>query len=527
MTVGTAEDVATPVPTVSVRGLSKAFNGTQALAAVDLDILPGEVHGLLGHNGSGKSTLIKILAGYHEPDAGTIAVSGVSLGERGGAGVEDGALRFVHQDLGLIPTLSVLDNLLVRDLASRRGGRIRWRVERRKAEELLGRFDIDLRTDVEVQTVSPLDRARLAIVRAFAGADGGDPPRLIVLDEPTVYLPRTGVAELFDLVRAVAARGTSVLFVSHQIEEVKELTDRVTVLREGAVVATVHTAATTGDALVELIVGRALVAGTPEMRGQDAESRGLVAVRHLTGGMCRDASWTSPGGSVVGLAGVVGSGADEVPALLFGVGTGSGTLMLDGVEHDIAAMNEIDSSRAGIAFVPADRIGKGSYGDLSVRDNLLSQQLGGFFRAGALRLRSMTKAAAEVLHEFDVRPPDPQLDFSALSGGNQQKVMLARWLTLKPKLLLLHEPTQGVDIGARQDIFRLIRKAAAEGVTTFVASADLAQLAEICDVVLVFSRGTVRTILTGADVTAEAILQQVAQTDSLSTEELHPEVVPL
>ena len=522
-------------PTVSVRGVSKAFHGVSALSGVDLDLRPGEVHGLLGHNGSGKSTLIKVLAGYHEPDAGEVRVLGVPLAERGGPG-SSGALRFVHQDLGLIPTLSVLDNLLVRDLAGRRHGRIRWRTERRRAQELLDAFDVDIPITVDVAELSPLDKARLAIVRAFTRSEGEEAPRLIVLDEPTVFLPRAAVTDLFGLVRTVVQQGATVLFVSHQLEEVLELTDRVTVLREGAVVACVETRATAADQLVELIVGRALApAVLPSSTGSSstgsssmpaAKGRGTVTVRELGGGMCTDASWSVPVGSVVGLAGVVGSGADDVPALLFGARQGRGTLVLDGDEIDVAALDATGACRRGIALVPADRLSAGSYPDLPVVDNVLSQQLRGHFRGGRLRWRGMKDVASAVLHEFGVRPPDPGLRFDALSGGNQQKVMLARWLTLRPRLLLLHEPTQGVDIAARQDIFRLIREAAAGGVTTFVASADLAQLAEICDVVLVFSRGRVQTVLTGADITDENILQQVAQADSLSTHELDPEAVP-
>lgn len=520
---GAAGGVIDSTVTVSVRGVSKAFHGIPALSGVDLDLLPGEVHGLLGHNGSGKSTLIKVLAGYHEPDSGEVLVLGVPRAHHAGAG-SSGALRFVHQDLGLIPTLSVLDNLLVRDLAGRRYGRIRWRAERRRAQELLDQFDVDIPISVDVGDLSPLDKARVAIVRAFTRGEAEEAPRLIVLDEPTVFLPRAAVSDLFGLVRTVVEQGASVLFVSHQIEEVLELTDRVTVLREGTVVGCVETRSTPADQLVELIVGRALVAAPAPSNPSRSEERGTVEVRDLSGGMCVGASWTVPSGSVVGLAGVVGSGADDVPALLFGVGDGRGTLVLDGNELDVAGLDAVTACQRGIALVPADRTRAGSYPDLSVADNLLSQQLGGFFRSGRLRWRSMRSAASTVLHDFGVRPPDPGLPFESLSGGNQQKVMLARWLTLRPRLLLLHEPTQGVDIAARQDIFRLIRDAAAGGVTTFVASADLAQLAEICDVVLVFSRGRVRTVLTGADITDENILQQVAQADSLSSHD--PEAVP-
>jgi len=509
-------------PAVSVRGLSKHFGGVYALRGVDIDIMPGEIHGLLGHNGSGKSTLIKMLAGYHTPDAGEICVLGDILQHQSDRQNSVGSsLRFVHQDLGLIPTLSVLDNLLVLEMVQRRN-RIRWSVERAKAARLLAEFGVEVSPYALVSSLSPLDRARVAIVRAFAKADE-DRPCLVVLDEPTVFLPKSEATELFKLVRSVAHQGTSILFVSHHLEEIKELTDRVTVLREGEVVDTVATGAVSEDELVHLIVGRH-VAHTEAASPVAADAATSLEVRNLTGRWCRGVGWSSVTGSIVGLAGVVGSGAEEVAELLFGVGAGSGTIVLHGEELDVATLNPVRAAKAGIASVPADRIGHGSYAELSLRDNVMSQRLAHYFRGGALRLRTMSNEARQSLTRFGVRPPEPDLTFSALSGGNQQKVMLARWLQITPRLLLLNEPTQGVDVAAREDILRLVRRAADDGATVLVASSDFDQLADLCNTVLVFSRGQIRQVLKGDDVTKDNILHSAARSSSVTTAEQHQEV---
>lgn len=504
-------------PAVSVRGLSKHFGGVYALRGIDLDVVPGEIHGLLGHNGSGKSTLIKLLAGYHAPDAGEMYVQGTLLQHQSERqNIASTSLRFVHQDLGLIPALSVLDNMLVLEMAQRRS-RIRWSVERRKAAQLLQEFGVDVLPDALVSSLTPLDRARVAIVRAFGRTDE-TPPCLVVLDEPTVFLPKSEAAELFTLVRNVADQGTSILFVSHHLEEIVELTDRVTVLREGEIVDTVATDSVSEDDLVQLIVGKQL-AHSESYTPAPADATISLEVRKLTGRSCRGVGWTSLAGSIVGLAGVVGSGAEEVPELLFGVGTGSGTLLLHGDEFDVGKLTPRRAESAEIAFVPADRIGQGSYPDLSIRDNVMSQRLHHYFRGGTLRNRTMSTDSKESLTRFGVRPANPNLTFSALSGGNQQKVMLARWLQVTPRLLLLSEPTQGVDVAARQDILRLIRAAAEEGATVLIASSDFAQLADVCSTVLVFSRGQIRHVLQGSDITNEDILHWAAQSDSARTAE--------
>jgi len=498
---------------LSLRNLSKSFGGTQALRGVDIDILPGEVHGLLGENGSGKSTVIKILAGYHEPDGGELLVDGnavrlpLSTGQFRRLG-----LSFVHQDLGLIDSLSVLENLRVAGIASSRSRfGISWRKERVRARETFERYGVRLDPSVTVATLKPVERALLAIVRAIEEIRSvGDGQGVLILDEPTVFLPREGVARLFALVRDAAATGTSVLFVSHDLDEVREITDRVTVLRDGAVVGTVVTADVSEVQFVEMIIGRRLAA-LPDIHHADlSEQRVGVAVRRLSGASVRDVSFEMHEGEVVGLTGLVGSGFEDVPHLLYGARqAAAGVLTLDGAVIDLTRVQPAAAIEAGLALIPADRKNDGSVGSLPVDENVALSVLHRYFNGVMLDRRRMRSETASLMRDFDVRPNDPSMPYGALSGGNQQKALLAKWFQTEPRLLLLDEPTQGVDVGARQQIYTLIRKAAQErGMHVLCASADYEQLASLCDRVLVFGRGRIWRSLAGDEVTKDRIIEQ-------------------
>jgi ribose transport system ATP-binding protein len=498
---------------LALRNLSKSFGGTLALRGVDIDVLPGEVHGLLGENGSGKSTVIKILAGFHEPDGGELLVDGkavrlpLSTGQFRQLG-----MSFVHQDLGLVESLSVLENLRVAGIASSRSRfRISWRKERARARATFERYGVRLDPSVTVATLKPVERALLAIVRAIeeirSVADGQG---LLILDEPTVFLPREGVERLFSLVRDAAAAGTSTLFVSHDLDEVREITDRVTVLRDGALVGTVVTAETSELQFVEMIIGRRLAA-LGEVRHADlSEKRVGVAVEGLAGLGVRDVSFEMHEGEVVGLTGLVGSGFEDVPHLLYGARrAAAGVLTIRGGAIDLTHLEPAGAIEAGLALIPANRKTEGSVASLPVDENVALLVLDRYFNGVMLDRRRMRRETGKLMREFDVRPNDPSMAYGALSGGNQQKALLAKWFQTEPRLLLLDEPTQGVDVGARQQIYKLIRTAAQErGVHVLCASSDYEQLASLCDRVLVFGRGRVWRELAGAEVTKDRIIEQ-------------------
>ena len=494
-----------------LRGLTKSFGGELALDQVDLTVLPGEVHGLLGENGSGKSTLIKILAGYHDPDAGTLSVAGqaVNLPLRPGEYRRLG-FEFVHQDLGMVGSLTVAENLFIEDIAAPKNPIfLSWRSAMDEAVYVLLRYGLTIDPRVRIEEIRPVERAMVAIVRALEGLGAVDRERrgrtLLVLDEPTVFLPRHEVSILFDFIREVARAGSSVLFVSHDLDEVLQITDRVTVLRDGRVAGTVVTADTSQRQLVRLIIGRDLDADGDGDRGSAPQGRVVLEVRNLTTPWLSDVSFALHEGEVLGLTGLVGSGFEDVPYALCGaIPSKDGTMVLEGAELRIADMTPHQALAHRMALVPGDRPRNGSVASLSAGENINMPVLDRYFRRFRLHLRELDRNARTMMKSFDVRPPRPDLEYGAFSGGNQQKAMMAKWHQIAPRVLLLHEPTQGVDVGARQQIFDLIR-GAAKATATICASSDYEQLASICDRVAVIANGRVAGFLSGAQLTKDQI----------------------
>jgi ribose transport system ATP-binding protein len=507
--------MAAGTPLLRIDGLSKSFGGAKALDGVHLSVAPGEVHGLLGKNGSGKSTLVKILSGFHKPDAGSsLELNGKAMH----LPLPPGAFRklglsFVHQNLGLIPSLSVLENLWVGTLVEGRLAPIDWRRARAAGREALDRFGVALDLDAPVARLSPVDRALLAIVRAFeevrvADAEQGT-PGLLLLDEPTPFLPREGVAKLFQLIRRVVEHGSSVIFISHDVDEVMEITDRVTVLRDGRVAADLVTRETTDEAVIEAIVGRKVARAGVVARSQTAAVSGptYLRLKGVAGRSVRGVDLEVGLGEILGLTGLIGSGYEDIPYLVFGAQQAEAGAMDLGDLTNLALAQATPalSLKRGMALLPADRPGASGVGSLPVVDNLFLPSLDRFFTRKILDRSGMARRALELGGEFEVRPNNPGLSLSALSGGNAQKVLLARWMSRDPRLLLLDEPTQGVDVGAREQIFVAIRQAAARGMAVLCASSDHEQLAEICDRVLVFARGRVVAGLAGGDLTKDGI----------------------
>jgi ribose transport system ATP-binding protein len=517
---------------LALRRLSKAFGGARALDDVTLEVGAREIHGLLGHNGSGKSTLVKILSGYHAPDPGyECEIAGqplrlpLTLAEQRRRG-----LAFVHQNLGLVPQLSVLENMRVAEITGGAALRIDWRAQRAAARESLERFGLDIDPRTRVATLSPVERALVAIVRAFTAIDssrsGAELHGLLVLDEPTPFLTRADVDKLFALMRQVVAQGASVLFISHDLDEIIEITDRATVLRDGRVAGTFATADTPRARIIELIAGHAPAAPAPARAATPgtttgagltraaavpAAVRGPAAfeIRGLAGPQLDSLDLTLQAGEIVGLTGLLGSGYDRVLQHLFGVTPATaGSLTTAGATTPLARQRPRAALRAGIALLPADRQGASGAGELPVLDNLLVPALARWFRAGRLDWSGMRQHALGVAQRHEVRPLRLQMKLSELSGGNAQKVLLAKWLDVAPRLLLLEEPTQGVDVGAREQLWHAIRAAAAGGAAVVCASSDLEQLEQLCHRVLVFARGRCIAEVRGARLTKQELLRE-------------------
>ena len=474
-------------PVLTVTNLSKSFGGTRALRNVDFEVRAGEIHALVGQNGSGKSTLIKILAGYHAPDNGaTATVDGRDLELGHAAAAAHSGLRFVHQDLGLVPALGALDNLaLGRGYNKRRGGTINWSHEAELGRRALAELGYDINLKVPVDRLKASERTGIAIARALEGGAGA---KVLLLDEPTASLPAAEADRLFDVVRSVAASGVGVVYVSHRFAEVLTLSDRVTVLRDGVRVATERTADLDETRLVELTVGRSIERSAHDHNEPVAPSAApLLVAENLSGEVVTGLNLKVQPGEVLGIAGVTGSGREEVAGMLFGAVPRGGTITLDGAE--LPSSRPVESLRRGMAFVPADRLSKAAFLDMALRVNLTISKLEPVYGPFGVRKGVERRQARDWLDKLDVVPKAPEARLMSLSGGNQQKVVLARVLRLEPRVLVLDEPTQGVDVGAKAAIHEIVRGAAREGTAVIVASTESEELVEICDRIVVLVGG--------------------------------------
>ncbi|NNN19814.1 MAG: sugar ABC transporter ATP-binding protein [Acidimicrobiaceae bacterium] len=504
----------------------KHFGGTQALNGAGLEVNAGSIHALIGGNGSGKSTLIKCVAGVYQADSGSCKIFGkhIDLTKITPVVAADLGLRFVHQDLGIFPSLSIADNLF---LQSRRVQTRLGRINRRKAAELaddvLGRFGLDVNLNRPAGELSAPQRALIAIARTLLLR-----PRsgqlLLVLDEPTATLSLRESKILFDSMRQIALGGDAVLYVTHRMDEVREIADTVTVFRDGRRVGSESVKGLTNKNLAEMIVGRsesATGSNVPDGAGKEKfqegrvhieqDDKALLTVKRLQGGIVRDVSLTVHEGEVVGLAGLVGSGRSEVLRMIFGLHPRSGgQVLLNGKPLD--GKNCRDARQNGVVLISEDRLEEGVFPSWTIRDNLVVGAESDYFRWGRWRSGQVTRDATEAVQEYNIRCYSIQSHMNELSGGNQQKVILARLLRLRPTLLLLDEPTQGVDVGARAEIYDLIRQRALQGMGVLIVSSELEELPLICDRVVTIWRGrsmaTWRQPMTEGELIAAALGQE-------------------
>ena len=509
----------TPVRTVlSIRNLSKTFLGQRALSEVDFDLRAGEVHALLGQNGCGKSTLIKCLAGYHEPDPG----AEFRLDDRllptpyQPADATRAGLVFVHQDLGLIPNLSVAENFAIsRSFDTKPLRRIHWKAIATRAVGELRTLGHDFDPRTPVGRLSVAEQTIVAIARALASAEEG--AKVLVLDEPTAALPdarrtvtagsRNEVDLLFAAVRKVVAGGVGVIYVSHKLHEIIELADRATTLRDGRLIGTVPMASVSERDLVKIIVGRE-VATLQRDRDPIATGERLLQVNGLSGRRVRDMSFAVSRGEVIGVAGMLGSGRSELARLLFGAQQPTaGTISMGG--GAVRFRDPRGAVHRGIALIPEDRRGQGGQLQMSVAQNLMLPAIGRYFRRGRLAAGALRDRAAELIDEYQISPADPTRKFGVLSGGNQQKVVIGKWLGVSPELVIFDEPVQGVDVGARAEIYRLVIEAARRGAGVLLISSELDHLLDLCNRVLVVRDGRLIADLPAASLTRHQLTHYI------------------
>ncbi|TDE09953.1 sugar ABC transporter ATP-binding protein [Jiangella asiatica] len=501
-------------PAVEFRELSKRFPGVLALDRVSWTLAPGEIHALLGENGAGKSTLLRILAGDHRPDGGELVLPGTGVDVRTPADAHDARVRVIYQEPNLLMDRSVAENVLIGALPARR-----HLVDRRRLHELAAeqarRLGVDIDVTTRVRRLGPAARQLVEIMKALASD-----VRVLALDEPTSSLSGRETERLFAILRTLRSDGVGIVYVSHRLEEVREIADRATVMRDGRVVGTVSVASTTDAELIRMMIGRQIstVFATPDTHGDGRGDRGTprLAVTELRTGSVGPVSLTVRAGEVVGIAGLVGSGRSKLVRALAGAEplTG-GEVRVDG--RPVRSRGPSGAIAAGIAVCPEDRRALALVPDRSVRENILLGHRTVRPRLGFLRVRRREVDRVErYLRLLDIRPADPEARVRTLSGGNQQKVVLARWLAREPSVLILDEPTRGIDVGAKSEIYALIRRLTADGLAVLVVSSELVEVIGLADRVYVMRGGRVAGEVPRAEATEESLLTLALGTNQRS-----------
>ncbi len=487
-------------PLVEIRELTKEFPGVRALDAVSMTILAGEVHALVGENGAGKSTLVKVLSGVEQPDGGEMLLLGQPYLARTPQEALAAGIRVVYQELNLLTYLTIEENLSFEHLPSHLG-LVDRRELRRRAAELLEEVGLDVPPDTPVEELGIAQMQMVEIARALL-----TDARLLILDEPTATLTPREVDRLFEIIRKLTARGIGVLFISHHLDEMKEIGDRVTVLRNGQWAATRDVAGITVGEVIELMVGRALAEGFP-FREHVVPGDEILAVDELTyRGNVEPVSLRVHEGEILGIAGLVGSGRTEAMRAIFGADRATGgSLRVRGQTVHIRAPR--DAVQAGICLLTEDRKSQGLILDMSVAQNTTLTRLEAVTRRALVKAPLETQAARELIDALSIRAQSPSQVVRFLSGGNQQKVVVAKWLFAESQVLIFDEPTRGIDVGAKFEIYNLIWDLAERGKGIVVVSSDLPELLGICHRIVVFSKGAIVGELPRERFSEKAVLQ--------------------
>ena len=496
-------------PLLLMEDITKAFLGVTALQDARLRVDRGEVHALVGQNGAGKSTLIKVLTGVYRRDSGTVTFDGEPIDFASPQAAQDGGISTIYQELNLVPFRSVAENISL-GREPRRLGLIDWRRVNARARELLGRFSVDVDVTRPLMSFSTATQQMVAIARAVSVES-----RLVIMDEPTSSLDEREVETLFGVIRNLRDSGVSVIFVSHRLDELYEVCDRVTILRDGRTVDERPMGQITRLELVAQMLGKELgeVRRTGATGFGDGHRAGREAVLNASdlhrGQVLRDVDVTVSAGEIVGLAGLLGSGRTETARAIFGVDTlESGTVAVEGRSAPIASPN--DAIAAGIGFLSEDRKAEGIVPHMSVRENLTLALLPRLARHGVVDADEQARIVDRFIERLGIKTSGPDQPIRELSGGNQQKVLLARWLCMDPRLLILDEPTRGIDVGAKREIQNLINELASSGLGVLMISSELEELTEGSDRVVVLRDGRSVAELDGDAITQEAIMEAMA-----------------
>lgn len=485
---------------LQLSGIKKSFGAVRALKGVSFELKAGEVHALLGENGAGKSTLIKVITGAHLPDAGTMHVMGEVVQALTPSKAQELGIACIYQQPALFPDLSVAENIGLRLKKSRAHAKVDWSGQRLRAAELLKRIGAEISPDAEVASLSMPEQQLVEIACAL-----GSGARIVIMDEPTASLTQKEQHLLFAVVRDLRAAGVGVVYISHRLEEIFALADRVTVLRDGESVGTNAVDQLNESQMIQLMVGREVSSIYPP-----AESKAGDVVFEMQHVSCaesgvNDISLTVRAGEILGMAGLVGAGRTELARILFGITpASSGKILLDNKAVSISSPAEAIAH--GIAYVPEDRRKHGVILDLPIAHNITMAIHRKIFPRRFLRKAAEQNLALQMIRDLGIKAYGPDAPGSSLSGGNQQKVSVARWLATKPRLLILDEPTQGVDVGAKSEIHKIIRGLAKEGLAVLMISSDLPEVLGMSDRVAVMRGGKLVSIVEGENAEAASIM---------------------
>lgn len=465
-----------------IRNATKLFPGTTALDKVSFDLQPGEVHALVGENGAGKSTLMNIISGVLQPTEGEVLIDGKVVHLNSPADAQAFGVGTVFQELSLIPSLSIAENIFPNRAPARFAGFIKWETMFHKAQELLAQFELDIDARTFVRDVNVTTRQIVEIVKALSLN-----ARILLMDEPTSALTPDEVELLFSLIRRLKAQGIGIVYISHRIPEIMEIADRVTILRDGKKVGTHPIAETTPDQIIQLMVGRAILDIYPE-RGSDAGDVLLQAQSLTVNDHFYDVSFELHAGEILGVAGILGSGRSELLKALCGiVRVDRGQLLLNG--QPVAFSNPRQAFAHGLAYMPEERKTDGLFLKMPLSQNISVTQLKQFAQIGIMQPKAESAMAQSFIDRLRIRTSDVSQIVGRLSGGNQQKVMLSKWLVKQPNILVIDEPTKGVDVGAKIEIHSVMRELAQQGVGVVFVSSELPEIIGVSDRIVVMHKG--------------------------------------
>ena len=501
----------TPGFEVRLRGITKSFGGVRALRGADLDLISGQTTGLVGENGAGKSTLVKTLAGIHQPDDGSFELNGLPVSFRNPAESQHAGIAVIHQEPTLFPDLTVSENIFM-GRQPRRAGIVAWGEMNSLARDILSTLDSRLSPSALVSSLSIAEQQIVDIAKALS-----QNARLLVMDEPTAALSGAEVTDLLRLVTQLNHAGVSVLYISHRLDEVLEVSHSLTVLRDGQTVASGEAAAYDEASLIAAMVGRELSEIYPavsEPTGGDA-----IVVDSLSRiGEYKNVSFSVRAGEVLGFAGLIGAGRTEVARSLFGLSRPtSGQVWIDGRPAKLRTPKQ--AMKAGIAYVPEDRRQHGLVLPFGIGANVSMASLGAFSRLGFISPRLERESALEYIRSLSIRASGPDQPAGTLSGGNQQKVVLAKWLRTKPKILILDEPTRGVDVGAKSEVYRIIAQLASQGLAVILISSELPEVLAMSNRVLVFREGRVTGELSRSEANQESVMTLATRSNPVGGED--------